>query len=99
MRKRQLTIPSGHRILRLMGLVETMCFTHTDDYGHWYVEDGQICFKYKAGKQNKTKQVWLYNVGLLETLCFERAIKRIIYYKGAGFTTKNDIIHGRTYNE
>lgn len=48
---------------------------------------------------NKTRRVWLYNVGLLETLCFHLAIKRIIYYEGAGFTTKNDIIHGRTYNE
>lgn len=46
-----------YQILRVMGLVETMCFTHTNDYGHWYVKDNQVHFKYtiSPARVRKTK--------------------------------------------
>lgn len=45
-----------HQILRTMGLVETMCFILTNDYGHWYVEDNQIYFKNRVGPVIKSEK-------------------------------------------
>jgi len=49
MRKCKPITLNGHRVLRLMGLMETMCFKHTNDYGHWYFKNNQVHFKNKIG--------------------------------------------------
>ncbi len=35
---------SRHYILRKMGLIETMCFIHSNDRGWWFIKGGVVTF-------------------------------------------------------
>ncbi len=35
---------SRYHVLRKMGLIETLCFTETNDRGWWFVKDGVVTF-------------------------------------------------------
>jgi len=40
-------------ILRKMGLIETMCFIHSNDRGWWFVKDGVVTFMLLATKREQ----------------------------------------------